>query len=185
MTWLESDSSRKFEDLRLTWLTPMKNSTWLWLGINNLRLDLDLTQMTRKSWLFFLSFFWRISLVSFLILCPLPLYDALRARVALWPTGSGEGRQHEGSSENHHIWIQRFFHAWVILDAVLVKACVCFRYSVCSALRHYFKCRSAFTCSQTNTSPYRHTFSLTHLFFHARLRQTCFSLRLQDVECVL
>ena len=25
-------------------------------GIHNLRLDLDLTQMTRKSWLFFLSF---------------------------------------------------------------------------------------------------------------------------------
>ena len=44
-------------DLRLTWLTLMKDSTWLWLGIHNLRLDLDLTQMTRKSWLFFLSFF--------------------------------------------------------------------------------------------------------------------------------
>ena len=48
---------RRFEDLRLTWLTLMKDSTWLWLGIHNLRLDLDLTQMTRKSWLFFLSFF--------------------------------------------------------------------------------------------------------------------------------
>ena len=56
MTWLESDSSRKFEDLRLTRLTAMKNSAWLWLGINNLRLDLDLIEMTGKV-LAFLSFF--------------------------------------------------------------------------------------------------------------------------------
>ena len=143
--------------------------------------------MTQKSWLFFsFLFFAHIeTLVSFLILCPLPLYDALRARVALWPTGSGEERQHEGSSENHHIWIQRFFHVWVILAAVLVKACVCFRHSVFSAHRHYFKCRRAFTRSQPNTTPYRHTFSLTHLFFRSRLRRTCFSLHLRDVECVL
>ena len=65
VTWL--DLSRKFEDLRLTWLTLMKDSTWLWLGIHNLRLDLDLTQMTRQSWLFFLSFcfctHWDVSFV--------------------------------------------------------------------------------------------------------------------------
>ena len=63
MTWLESDSSSKFEDFRFTWLTLMKDSTWLWLGIHNLRLDLDLTQMTWKSWLFFLFFcaYWALS----------------------------------------------------------------------------------------------------------------------------
>ena len=58
------DLSCKFEDLRLIWLTLMKDSTWLWLGIHNLRLDLDLTQMTWKSWLFCLSFFctyWALS----------------------------------------------------------------------------------------------------------------------------
>ena len=59
-------------------------------------------------------------LVTFLILCPLPLYDAVLPRVALWRTGSE--REHGGSSKNHQIWIQRLFHAWVILAAVLVKA---------------------------------------------------------------
>ena len=49
MTWLESDSSRKFEDLRLAWLTLIKDSTWLWLGLHDLRLDLDLRQMTRND----------------------------------------------------------------------------------------------------------------------------------------
>lgn len=44
MTWPESDSSRKFEDLRLAWHKHIKDLTWLWLGINELRLGLDLRQ---------------------------------------------------------------------------------------------------------------------------------------------
>lgn len=48
-TWLESNSSPKFGDLRLAWLTLIKTSTWLWLGLHNWRLDLDLIQMTWKD----------------------------------------------------------------------------------------------------------------------------------------
>ena len=121
----------------------------------------------------------------FLILCPLPLYAAVRAslagggraRVALWQTGSEEG-QHGGSSEDHQIWIQRLFHAWVILAAVLVKACVCFRHSIFSAHKVIILNVGAhYAHSQPNTTPYRHTFVATPLFFHACLRRTCFSLR--------
>ena len=144
--------------------------------------------MTRKSWLFFRSFFFPHieTLVLFLTLWPLSLYGAVhaslagggRARVAVWQTGSEEERQHGGSSENHHIWIQGLVHVWVILAAVLVKACVCFRYSGFSAHKaiilnvavHYVR-------SQPNTTPYRHAFGETHMFFRARPRQTCFSLR--------
>ena len=84
-------------------------------------------------------FFAHIETVSFLIICPLLLYDAVcvcipgrwqRARVALWQTGSEEERQHGGSSENHHIWNQRLFQAWVILATILVKVRVCFRHSI-------------------------------------------------------
>ena len=52
---------------------------------------------------------------------------------ALWRTGSEEERQHRGNYENHQIWIQRLFRAWVILAAVLVTVCACFRYSVFNA----------------------------------------------------
>ena len=41
-------SSRKFEDLRPTGLTLMKNSTWLWLGINNVRVS-DMASSVRTD----------------------------------------------------------------------------------------------------------------------------------------
>lgn len=55
MTWLESDLNHKFEDLRLAWVTLIKDLTWLWLSIHDLRLDWDLRQMTQKDLTFFLE----------------------------------------------------------------------------------------------------------------------------------
>ena len=64
------------------------------------------------------------------------------------------------------------------LATVLVKACVCFRYSVFSAHKAIILNVGAhYARSQTNRTPYRHTFGATRLFFRARLRRTCFSLR--------
>lgn len=58
MTWLESDSNCKFEDLRLAWVTLIKDLTWLWHGIHGLRLYLELRQMTRKDLTFFKLNIW-------------------------------------------------------------------------------------------------------------------------------
>ena len=169
MTWLELDSSPKFEDLRLTWLTLMKNSTWLCL-------DTDWLESLGFSLFLFCAN--TETLVSFLILCPLPLFDAV-CQSSTVAAGSEEERQHGGSSENHHIWIQRLFHDWVILVAVLVKACVCvcvsdiaYRHSLQCAQNHYFK------CSQHN---YRHTVAATHLFF---LCTSATDLLLPQVLCL-
>ena len=46
VTWLESDFSRQIEDMWLAWLAVIKYFTWLWLAIHDLRLDLDLHEIT-------------------------------------------------------------------------------------------------------------------------------------------
>ncbi len=43
MTWLESDSSRKFKDLWLAWLNKENDLTWLDLDLRSGDLRLDLT----------------------------------------------------------------------------------------------------------------------------------------------
>lgn len=54
MTWLESESSQKFEDLRPAWLTLIEDSTWLWLSLHDLRLDLR--QMNCKDFTFLVKY---------------------------------------------------------------------------------------------------------------------------------
>ena len=64
------------------------------------------------------------------------------------------------------------------LAAILVKACVCFRYSVFSAHKTIIlNVGTHYARLQPNTTPYWHTFGVTHLFLRARPRRTCFSLR--------
>ena len=94
MTWLELASSRKFEDLRLAWLTLTKDLTWHWLGINDLRLDLDLRQMTRKDSTFYDLF--SITYLHFLhyaLKHDWGIFGAVRANLATWRTQQRQGRR--------------------------------------------------------------------------------------------
>ena len=121
-------------DLRLTWLTLIKDSTWLWLDIHNLRLDLDLTQMTRKSWLFFLSFFcayWDVS-CFFLVLCPLPLTRCMQAWVILHKdtilnVGTHYARSQPNTISYWHTFgaTHLFFHAHPRWTYFSLRCCVC------------------------------------------------------------
>ena len=53
----------KLEDLRLTYLTLIKGSTWLWLGIHNLRLDFDDSQVLAFLSFFLFDAYWEVSFV--------------------------------------------------------------------------------------------------------------------------
>ena len=131
-TWRDSDepsSSRNKCSRKITWVIMSRDhylnsesslnsrggglGHMTWLKLQIWRLDTYLTNIESLGFSFFLSFFLCFflahieTLVLFLILCPLPLYDAVRANLAggcvsEWHCGRQDQRR-RGSMEDSNI----------------------------------------------------------------------------------
>ena len=132
MTWFESVSSCKFEDLKLTWLTLMKCSTWLWLGIHNFRLDTDDSKVLAFLSFSFFCAYWDVSFVFGTLpsVTVWSLADGGRTRVADSIRG-GEAARTELWKPSH--LEDYFMPGWFWPPSWLKSVCVCFRYTVFTA----------------------------------------------------